>query len=356
MSTEDKIKEIISFLKFETTYDKIFDSYLDEIYSYMKDNIESPLTIEFVEQYYKSIDDIYNQIKELDDVLKGNIIKNKDFKEAFIKSHIPFKCDEQYFFYKMYKVIHNDYKEDETFDSIICDLNNYIFNNSFNIKELLTNMGDLSTYDVKQNKNFYEKNNIKFVLMKQIQNGNIIIGNPRSLSDYEMDAVGYRGELHFNSNYKPQDGRLLVWNSQNVDGYSKFDFLEYDYKDDFLFPHEIKTTVTNDALNIATISEKEFFYLCDTLDQKNVIYFLHRYQFTPDLNTLRDSARFEIRNKRDVEGYNSNDQKMGYFELKCHEKQPENYHSFYTKLPIDIPVKQGFDEVRELLLKKYRAN
>lgn len=356
MSIEKKIKEIISFLKSETTYDKIFDSYLDEIYSYMKDNLESPLTIEFVEQYYKSIDGIYNQIKKLDDVLKGNIIKNKDFKEAFIKSHIPFKCDEQYFFYKMYKVIHNDYKEDKTFDSIICDLNNYIFNNSFNIKELLTNMGDLSTYDIKQNKNFYEKNNIKFVLMKQIQNGNIMIGNPRSLTDYEMDAVGYRGELHFNSNYKLQDGRLLVWNSQDVDVFAHIDFLEYDYKNDFLFPHEIKTTVTNDALNSATISEKEFLYLYDTLNQKNVTYLLHRYQFSRDLNEFIDSVRFEIRNKRDVEGYNSNDQKMGYFDLYCHEKQPENYPSFYRKIPYDIPVQQGFDMVRELLLKKYRAN
>ena len=350
MSIEDKIKEIISFLKFETTYDKIFDSYLDEIYSYMKDNVESPLTIEFVEQYFKSIDDIYNQIKELDDVLKGNIIKNKVFKEAFIKSHIPFKCDEQYFFYKMYKVIHNDYKEDETFDSIICDLNKYIFNNSFNIKELLTNMGDLSTYDVKQNKNFYEKNNIKSVLMKQIQNGNIIIGNPRSLSDYEMDAVGYRGELHFNSNYKPRDGRLLVWNSQNVDGYSKFDFLEYDYKDDFLFPHEIKTTVTNDALYSATISVEEFKYLYETLNQKNVTYFLHRYQFTPDLNTLRDSARFEIYDKDHAIGFNKDETLIHAFDLNCIDNN-KNYKLFYSKIPYDNIYREEYDNVKKLILK-----
>ena len=35
MSSEEKLKEVLSFLKLEILYDKKFDSYIDEIFTYM---------------------------------------------------------------------------------------------------------------------------------------------------------------------------------------------------------------------------------------------------------------------------------------------------------------------------------
>ena len=348
MSAEDKLKEIISFLKFEIPFEKEFVTYLDEIYTYMKYNDNSPLKDEFFDEYFNVVDGIRNQLIELNDVLQSGIIKNEEFRKAFVLSRIPFKCPEQYFFYKMIAVLNNDNKSDTDFGVIVEKLNRYAFFNSIDTRKLLDNIGD--KYNGNLPINFYGENRKKEIKMRDYQNHIKTINDPRNLTDEERNVVGYRGELYYKENYKPQDGRILVWNSQDVDGFAHIDFLEYNYKDDHLIPHEIKTTVTNDDLNIATISAEEFKYLYETLNQKNVTYFLHRYQFTPDLNTLRDSARFEIYDKDHAIGFNKDETLIHAFDLNCIDNN-KNYKLFYSKIPYDNIYREEYDNVKKLILK-----
>lgn len=350
MSSEEKVKLILSLLKSEIEYDKEIDSYLDDAFSYMKNNINSPLTLEFSDQYERIKNGLYNQIKELDDILKSNVIKNKEFKNAFIISHIPFKCDEQYFIYKLIRTLNNDYINDETFDAILPQLNKYLFDNAFDTNLLLSKVEDNYDYNVVKNKNFYEKNKEKNRLMKKYQEGNLIINNPRVLSKQELEAVGYRGELYFKKTHSLLDpDNLFIWCSQNVNGFSHIDFLEYNHKIDHLYPHEVKTTVTNYALNNATISEKEFEYMYDTLDSKNITYNLYRYAFSQDLIEYKDGIRFVIIDKNNVNAFDDKEKELSFAELFCKDCN----EIFFYKLPDGTIYYEGFEETKKKLsLKK----
>lgn len=346
MSSEEKLKEVLSFLKLEILYDKKFDSYLDEIFTYMKYNMNSPLTLEFNIIFNTITKELYKQLNELDSTLKNIDIKNKEFKNAFVISHIPFKCDEQYFIYKMIKALNNDYSIDSTFDSILPKLNKYIYNNSIDCNGLLKRIDSNSDYNVLLNKNFYEENRKKALLLAKYQDGTLVIDDPRKLNDTELGVVGYRGELYFKTKYESSDSKkLIVWNSQNINGYAHVDFLEYDHKTDHLYPHEIKTTVTNDALNDCTITKSEFEYLYDTLDSKNITYLLHKYAFSKDLNYYNDGITFEIIDKENVNGKKDNGQETNSFMLKC--KNDNKYYEFYTKMV--IMHCSGFEDTKKKL-------
>ena len=348
MTSEEKLRIIIAYLKNEIQYKNEFDSYLAEIYTYMKYNMTSPLTIEFFNEYFKIKDGIYKQIDDLNTKLKNGILKNEEFKNAFKISHIPFKCDEQYFLYKMIKVLNNDYSFESTFDAILPKINKYLFNDSFDSKELLNMMGEHAEYNVVLNQNFYEKNKKKRLLMRQYQEGSLIITDPYNLTNEQLGPVGYRGELHFKQNYQKNDDKILLWISQDVNGFAHIDFLEYDYKKDHLSPHEVKTTVRDINLDEATLTSDEFLYMCDNLESKNVTYNLHRYAFTTDLNDYKDGTRFVIANKGSIKGYRDNGNELNIMRLFTNVNG--NNETFYLRISEEINS-EYIDTVKKKILK-----
>lgn len=348
MFAEHKLKTLISYLKNEIPYKTNFDSNLNEIYTFMKYNSTSPLTEEFFDEYFKIKDGIHQQIYYLNKRLQSNVLKNEEFKKAYKISHIPFKCDEQYFLYKMVKVLNNDYSDDETFDIILPKINKYLFNDEFDTKELLKLMGEEANYNVKLNKNFYEINKNKKLLMEQYQQGNLVITDPYNLTKEQLGAVGYRGELHFKDSYQKDDNRIIVWVSQNVDGFAHVDFLEYDFKEDQLFPHEIKTTVRDIALDEATLTKDEFLYMCDGLESNNVTYHLHRYSFTPNLIKYNDGTKFIIYNKDKIIGYKDNGSELNIMRLFANVDN--NKETFCLKISSAINS-EYIDSVKKKILK-----
>lgn len=294
------------YIKNYIPYDGIFYQCIEPAISYMKNNPTDPESIylnSFIEESKVSLHNILIQINN--ELLEKNIT-DSDVLDYYIRSKIPFKSKNQFFYLSLFCTYAG---ENPTNHNYFRTIYSFLLSDKFIGDNSLRNSLDrvlpekYQYYDVWENKNGEDDVINNIILRNRYICGEYSVG--LQLTDEQIGLIGYCAEQEFYNNAlknKDKDD-IIIWVSRRVNKYEPLDFVIYNLRRKFARVHEIKGTVYKDVSQ-ATITKEEEKVLDQLLQDSNCGYEVDRVKLDSNLKGVVDYTAFRIYSPGQLQMYN----------------------------------------------------